>query len=31
MTTGGLVAPLIAHLVWDFTVLLVHPLVPKPS
>jgi membrane protease YdiL (CAAX protease family) len=30
MTTGGIVAPLVAHLVWDFAVLLVHPLIPKP-
>ncbi|MEO6953010.1 MAG: CPBP family intramembrane glutamic endopeptidase [Polyangia bacterium] len=26
--TGGLVAPIVAHLVWDFSVLLVHPLAP---
>lgn len=26
--TGGLVAPIIAHFVWDFSVLLLHPLAP---
>ncbi|MEO6953008.1 MAG: hypothetical protein ABI321_14505 [Polyangia bacterium] len=26
--TGGPVAPIVAHLVWDFSVLHVHPLAP---